>query len=70
VASSLKSLLGLYQSPPHSWAGHGIVVSLIVPHTQGSRTSIDLEANIRNGVGAEEKGPCRMLREGDPLGPL
>lgn len=69
VASSLKSLLGLYHSPPHGRAGHGVVVSFIVSHTQGARTSVDLEANTGRGFEAEENGPGRMLREGDPLGP-
>lgn len=69
VSSSLKALLGLHHSSPHGWTGHGVVVSFIVSHTQGSRTSVDLEANVGDGVGAEENGPHRMLREGDPLGP-
>lgn len=55
VASSLETLPRLYHSPPHGRAGHGVVVSLIVSHTQGSRTSVDLEANTGSRVGAEEQ---------------
>ena len=69
VASSLETLLGLHHSPPHGWSGHGVVVSFIVSHTKGSRTSVDLEANVDNGVGAKENDSRRMLRGGDAPGP-
>lgn len=48
VASSLETPLGLQHGPPHGWARHGIVVSFIVAHPQGSRACVDLEANIRD----------------------
>lgn len=44
VASSLESLLGLQQGPLHGRRGHGIVVSLIIPYTQGLRAPVDLGA--------------------------
>lgn len=48
VARSLETPLGLQHGPPHGWARHGIVVSFIVAHPQGSRACVDLEANMRD----------------------
>lgn len=60
VASSLKALLGLQQGPFHSWGGHGIVVCLIIPHTQGLGASVDLETKHRSLIRTREGG----LRQG------
>lgn len=48
VASSLQSLLGLQHGPLHGWGGHGILVCLIIPHTQGPRACIDLETKHKS----------------------
>ena len=63
VAGGLETPLGVHHIPPHGLAGHGVVVRLIVSHTQGSRTSVDLEANIGNWVGAGENGPAQCLEK-------
>lgn len=63
VASSLKALLGLQHSPFHGWGGHGIVVCLIIPHTQGLGASVDLETKHRSQIRTRESDPSSQRSE-------
>lgn len=67
VASSLQALLGLQQGPFHGWGGHGIVVCLIIPHTQGLGASVDLETKYRSQIRTREGGPRQGSQRSEKL---
>ena len=57
VASSLQALLRLQQGPLHGRGWCGIVVGLIIPHTQGPRACVDLGANTGVRIRSREGSP-------------